>query len=82
MIDVDELVYQVERMDVKVLRQRVGFIMSQLGMSHPRLDEWRANTHRGGSSRLVGSEPFAPTYDDRWNLSINVPIGALHDSAS
>lgn len=82
MIDVDVMVYQVERMVVKVLRQRVGFIMNQLGMSHPRLDTWRSNSHRGGSSRLVGSEPFASTYDERWNLSINVPIGSLHDVAS
>jgi len=81
-IDLDVLVYQAERMEIKVLRQRVGFVMDQLGLAHPRLESWRASTHRGGSSRLVGSEPFASSFDERWNLSINVPVGALHDSAS
>lgn len=81
-VDLDVLVYQVERMETKVLRQRVGFVMDQLGLTHPRLESWRASTHRGGSSRFVGSEPFASTFDERWNLSINVPVGALRDPGS
>lgn len=79
-IDLDVLMYQVERMETKVLRQRVGFLLDQLGLAHPRLDIWRASTHRGGSSRLVGSEPFASTFDERWNLSINVPVDALQNA--
>lgn len=82
LIDLDVLVYQVERIGAAILRQRVGFLLTELGLMHPKLEEWRQTAHRGGSSRLVGSEPFAPTYDDRWNLSVNVPIGALHDGAS
>jgi predicted transcriptional regulator of viral defense system len=80
MVDLDVLVHQVERLGVKVLRQRVGYVLNELDVTHPTLEEWRVNAKRGGSSRLVGSEPFSSTYDDRWNLSINAPVGDLHNT--
>jgi predicted transcriptional regulator of viral defense system len=76
-INLDMLVHQVERMGVLILRQRVGFILDRLGLSHPQLDDWRNSSRRGGSSKLVAARPFASTYDERWNLSINAPIDAL-----
>jgi hypothetical protein len=39
----------------------------------------RAGSRRGGSSRLVASEPFASTFDERWNLSLCAPVDVLHD---
>lgn len=78
-IDLDVLTYQVERYGVAILRQRVGFIIDRLELTHPKLDRWRQRARRGGSSRLVGAEPFASTYDERWNLSINAPVDALAD---
>jgi predicted transcriptional regulator of viral defense system len=81
-IDLDVLVYQVERFGVAVLRQRVGYVMDQIGLSHPKLETWRGASHRGGSSRLVGSEPFASTFDERWNLSLNAPVEILHEDAA
>jgi len=78
LIDLDVLVYQVERIGIAILRQRVGFVLNELGLTHPKLEEWRQTAHRGGSSRLVGAEPFASTYNEQWNLSINAPIDALH----
>ncbi|MGH2559331.1 MAG: type IV toxin-antitoxin system AbiEi family antitoxin domain-containing protein [Thermomicrobiales bacterium] len=80
MIDLDILVYQVERYNVAVLRQRVGYILDQVGLSHPKLEQWCRTSHRGGSSRLVGSMPFASTFDERWNLSLNAPVDVLHES--
>jgi len=79
MIDLDALTHQVERYGVAVLRQRVGYVLEQIGLSHPKLDRWRHSSHRGGSSRLVASEPFASTFDERWNLSLNAPIDALRE---
>ena len=76
-LDVDSLVYQVERFGEVMLRQRVGFVMDELGLSHPALEEWRARKERGGSSKLLASAPYHPEYDERWNLSINAPVGAL-----
>lgn len=81
-INLDILVYQVERMGVAILRQRVGFILDQLDLSHPQLEGWRISSKRGGSSKLVAARPFASTYDERWNLSINAPIAALQNAYS
>jgi len=77
LLDLDALVALVERFGVAVLRQRVGFVAEELGLAHPAIETWRARARRGGSSRLLGTAPYAPTYSERWNLSINAPIGAL-----
>lgn len=80
-IDLDVLVHQVERFDVAVLRQRVGYLLDRLDLSHPRTEYWRTTARRGGSSRLVGASPFASTYDQRWSLSLNAPIDVLAEEA-
>lgn len=81
-VDVDSIISIVDRYGVAILRQRVGYILDQLGLGHPRLDEWMARAHRGGSSKLVGSEPFETAHDDRWNLSLNGPVWVLRDEAA
>lgn len=81
-IDLEVLLHQVERFDVAVLRQRVGYVLDQLGLSHPIVERWCAASQRGGSSRLVASVPFASTFDERWNLSINAPVDVLHEYAA
>ncbi len=80
--DLDTLVSYVDRFNVAVLRQRTGFVLEELGLSHPRLEQWRERARRGGSSRLVGSAPFAPTFSERWNLSLNAPVASLIESSS
>ena len=80
-IDLDVLVSQTERFGIAVLRQRVGYILDQLDLGHPNLDVWQRAAKRGGSSRLVGSLPFAPVFDERWSLSLNAPVDALTDGA-
>ena len=79
-IDLDALVDIVDRFDIGVLRQRVGFILDELGLTHPSVEAWRSSyAQRGGSSKLLASAPYAPTYSERWSLSINVPVTALSD---
>lgn len=79
-LDVETLVSYVDRFDVAVLRQRAGFILDELGLHHPRMEQWREGARRGGSSRLVGSAPYAPTFNDRWKLSLNAPVTVLTES--
>jgi predicted transcriptional regulator of viral defense system len=81
-VDLDAMVYHVERFDIAVLRQRVGYILDELGLSHPLVDSWRTKTHRGGSSRLIGAAPFSPHFDARWNLSLNAPVAVLHQDSA
>lgn len=78
LLDVGATVQLVERLDVGVLRQRAGFLLEALGLTHAALDAWRARSRRGGSSRLYGGAPYASTFDERWNLSLNAPIDILH----
>jgi predicted transcriptional regulator of viral defense system len=81
LLDADSIVYQVERLGEVVLRQRVGFVMERLGLSHPALEGWSGSTERGGSRKLLASAPYAPIYDERWDLSINAPVDALENIA-
>lgn len=81
LIDLDEVIRYVELFDVAVLRQRAGFILEELGLSSPVVAGWPEKAKRGGSSRLLGSAPFAPTFSERWKLSINAPTGALREEA-
>lgn len=80
LLDADSVVYQVERLGEGALRQRVGFVIEKLGLWHPALEGWSESTERGGSRKLLASAPYAPTYDERWDLSINAPVGALEDT--
>lgn len=80
-LDLDVLVHDVERFQIGLLRQRVGFILDELGLSHPLIEQWQRAAPRGGSSRLVGSAPYDPVFSERWNLSLNAPVAVLHDSA-
>ena len=75
MLDLDAL------LEIGVLRQRVGFILDQLGLAHPAIEMWHAHAKRGGSSKLVGSAPYdGAHYSERWSLSINAPIAVLSES--
>ena len=82
LLDLDEIVALVDHLGVGVLRQRVGFIVETLGLSHGAFERWRALGRRGGSSRLHGGAPYAPVFDERWNLSLNVPVDVLRAEAA
>lgn len=77
LLDVDDVVHNVEQIGESVLRQRVGFVLDKVGLSHPVLEEWRKDKKRGGSSKLLASAPYSSRYDETWNLSINAPVDAL-----
>ncbi|MBE4750386.1 hypothetical protein G4177_19650 [Corallococcus sp. ZKHCc1 1396] len=81
-LDLDRLVDTVEAFGVNILRQRAGFIMEELNLHHPVLDEWALLAKRGGSSRLVGGAPFREQFSERWKLSINAPVGLLAEARS
>jgi predicted transcriptional regulator of viral defense system len=76
-MDVGTLISYADQYDNQVLRQRVGFLLEKLGRPHPRLDEWRHGLQRGGSVKLVASDPYSETYSAEWNLSLNVPPTVL-----
>lgn len=77
-VDISKITMYVERTGIKLLRQRVGFLAESLGLSHSSFDTWASQSVRGGSSKLIGSEQFSSTYSERWNLSLNGPMGELN----
>jgi predicted transcriptional regulator of viral defense system len=79
LIDVRAITEYVNLFDVGILRQRAGFILEELGLSNAEIRGWSEKAKRGGSSKLLGSAPFAPTFSERWKLSINAPISVLHE---
>lgn len=81
-LDLEALVHYVDRFGVVVLRQRVGYVLEELGLTHPFLEKWQSQAHRGGSSRLVASAPFAPEFSERWSLSLNGPVRILREEVA
>lgn len=85
-LDLDRLVQYVDRFEIGVLRQRVGFILDELGLVHPALEGWRKRARRGGSSKLLGAAPYSTPGDVRfseaWNLSLNAPVAVLREWAA
>ncbi len=81
-LNLDRLFALVERFDSVLMRQRVGFILEELGYSDALLNSWSAHGHRGGSSRLFAAAPFSSEFSSRWNLSLNAPLWPLHDEAA
>ncbi len=80
-LNLNVLVHDTDRFNIALLGQRVGFILEEIGLSHPQIDVWQSKAQRGGSSKLVAAAPYSPNYSERWSLSLNAPITALHDGA-
>jgi len=76
-LNLEKLVAYADRMNEGVLRQRVGFLLTSLGLTHSRFVIWKATLSRGGSSKLLASAPYAPRFSEEWNLSLNVSESVL-----
>jgi predicted transcriptional regulator of viral defense system len=76
-LDADKLVGYTDKLNVAVVRQRVGYFLESLKLDHPALKRWRTRLLRGGSVRLIADEPYSANYSENWNLSLNVPGSVL-----
>lgn len=69
----NEIISEVDRHTSKIVRVRAGYILDErLGIKDPRIDGWVRDAQRGGSRKLDPDVPYAPTYSEKWMLSINV----------
>lgn len=75
----DVLIDYVERFGQTLLRQRVGFLLERLELTHPILQDWASKSVRGSSAKLFAKLDFSPIFSERWSLSINVPDGILSE---
>jgi len=56
-------------------KARVGYLLDKVaGIQDSTIREWKRNMVglRGSSRKLIASEPFAPTFDPEWNISLNI----------
>ena len=69
------IVREVNEFGTKLDKSRVGYILEErLGIpSTPTLESWlRTAVQRGGSRKLDAEADYAPTFSERWCLSLNV----------
>ena len=67
------IVDEVQQHGTIIDKVRVGYILDErIGLEHPTIATWIKNVQRGGSRKLVAENPYAPTYSEKWGLSINI----------
>jgi predicted transcriptional regulator of viral defense system len=76
-LEIAKIVDYAEKFSQNVLKQRLGFILEALGVTHQQFDDWASNAVRGSSSVLVAGEPFCSEFSERWKISLNCPSSEL-----
>lgn len=70
---VEEIVDAVNNLDSKIVKMRAGYMFSEhLQVEHAVLQEWEKLAQRGGSRKLDPEADYAPTFSERWMISLNV----------
>jgi predicted transcriptional regulator of viral defense system len=69
----DDIIDAVSESDSAIVRVRAGYVLEErLGIQDDRLAAWSASAQRGGSRRLDPTKPYAPTFSEKWMISLNV----------
>lgn len=70
---VQQIIEDTDKVTSKIVKVRAGYLLSEvLHISDPRVDSWEKFAQRGGSRKLDPDAPYAPTFSERWMLSLNV----------
>lgn len=78
MLDLDKLISYVERFKSPIVKQRVGYLLTEYKIDHISFRKWKNDSVRGSSSKLLADSPFNPNYSGEWNISINIPKSTLN----
>lgn len=69
----EAIIEAVDAAEAGIVKSRAGYILEErLGVNDRRLIRWQAFGQRGSSRKLDPSRPFAPTYSEKWMISLNV----------
>jgi predicted transcriptional regulator of viral defense system len=72
---VQDIASYIDQTWSKIVKVRAGYIFSErLGIETPTISSWVAFAQRGGSRRLDPERPYAPTFSERWMLSLNCEV--------
>lgn len=67
------IISELNQQGTKIDRVRAGYILEErCDIRDPRIDEWVRDASRGGSRKLDAHAEYAPTFSEKWCLSINV----------
>jgi predicted transcriptional regulator of viral defense system len=67
------IIGEVDKHGDAIDRVRAGYLLEErCGLSDPHFDQWQQLAQRGGSRVLDPDAEYAPTFSERWMLSINV----------
>jgi predicted transcriptional regulator of viral defense system len=66
------IVRTVEKEGSGIDRARTGYMLEEVcGLSHRTIDKWKTTVQRGGSRKLVSSNPYKNVYSEVWCISLN-----------
>lgn len=72
----DEIVRAVDVAQNKLVKIRAGYILDELlQLEDDRALTWLQHAQRGGSRVLDPSQPYKPTYSEKWMISLNADNG-------
>lgn len=67
-----EIVASVGTAKSGIVKSRAGYILEErLGLHHREIERWQSCAQRGGSRKLDPAKAFAPTYSEKWMISLN-----------
>lgn len=66
------IVKAVDKTGTGIDKARTGYLLEEVcGLTHRTIDNWKAGVQRGGSRKLVASNPYKNVYSEVWCISIN-----------
>lgn len=66
------IVKYLEKNGTNIDKSRAGYILEEVcGHKHKLIDKWKQSVSRGGSRKLLASEPYKDVYSETWCISIN-----------
>ena len=67
------IVKTIDKQGTLIDKSRAGYILEeQCNLSHRTIDRWKSDVARGGSRKLVFSNPYKDIYSETWCISINI----------
>lgn len=68
-----QIIEEIDKFESKMVKVRAGYLLSEvLDIEDSRINGWEQFAQRGGSRKLNPDAPYAPTFSERWMISINV----------
>lgn len=66
------IVKTVDKIGTSIDKARTGYVLEDIcSLTHRTIDSWKAGVQRGGSRKLVASNPYKNEYSEVWCISIN-----------